>query len=324
MANKREREQREYRETNAREWAEKSETTFEATVYTLPEGMKLWKPTGKGIYKLDVIPYVVGKHNPRADPGYVHFERTFYVHGGLGERGFTKVCCHKECFTQPCYFCDWLMKGAGGADEDFVKKVRIQPRILMKVKDVTDKESRSLGVQLLDQAFGTTRHPSFGNLLKNKLRTVESYANFWKIRGGSTLHLQVEPDSFGGRQWFKIVNIEIVERKYSYEPDILEDGVCLDDILIKMPYKKQESLFNRTPSEEEEAEEVVDREEDGEEDRSNHRKPPQAKKAEPDEDEDEEDVEEEAEEEEDADDWDEELEEEETEAKETPRRNLRR
>lgn len=256
--NRREQDKQQARKTSARAWAEQKDVRFEPTAIRLPEGIETWKPSKEGIYKIDVIPYIAGKRNPNADAGMEHFERTYHVHRIPAPNGRSLwYCCTSECFGKPCFVCKWLNTQGGSADPELLAKLRAQKRLLMNVLDVTSKESNSQGIQILDQAFGTEKHPSFGQVLKNKIRSVEEYENFTELVGGYTLYCTIQEDTWPGGKFFKITNVEMVRRKRNYPADMLRKAVCLDNCLIEqLEETMRKAILQETEVEDEEAQEA--------------------------------------------------------------------
>lgn len=268
MMNKREKEQSKLRIASAREWAEKQTRGFEPTSVKLPDGVNFFKLERAGLYKIDALLYKVGKGNPSADEGMYNFGRLYYVHRGLGPDGKDSYQCFAKTFAKKypqkvcrCYVCDWLVRNGKTADEEFVKRLRAQTRLLMNVINVGDREKKADGaVEVFDASFGSTKHPNFGALLEAKLKAVEDYDRFPYPEGGFTLQLTVVEDSWPGGKFFKVTNIEMLPRKYDYPLEMLEKCVCLDDCLVETPYDKLKKIMEQDPEQEEPSQE--DHEED--------------------------------------------------------------
>src|SRR5216683_2324096 len=78
MASRKQMEKNERRRTNAADWAGDHEG-FENTAFKLPDSIDEFKlKPGKMI--VDFMEYIVGDGNPRADKGFIHFEREFSAH----------------------------------------------------------------------------------------------------------------------------------------------------------------------------------------------------------------------------------------------------
>lgn len=234
---RREKEKRKVRYTSAREWADKQDSGFEPTSINLPNGTPFFQLKKTGLYKIDILPYLVGKGNPHADEGMYHYERTYYPHRvtlASGKR--RQYCCLSETFGKRCPICDW-MKGEGkDSDQETLKSLRPQVRMLWNIIDRNNKEK---GVQVYDSAY----FKSFGEMLKNKIQAVEEYEDFFKLEGGMTLQLSVNEASFAGQKFNQVTNIEMLKRKEDYPEEILDKTVCLDDCLVKVEYDDLKKIF---------------------------------------------------------------------------------
>lgn len=247
MATRREREAREERETSARAWADKQDRAFEATSVKLPEGYQFWSCKQDGVYRLDFFKYKVGKHNPCADEGMKHFERTYWVHRIPVAGGKTApYCCLAQCFGQKCPVCEWML--VNNANKEMCDSLRPQQRHLWNVLDVTNEQTKKLGIQVWDNTFGGKKHPGFAYLLKAKLQTMERYGSFANLKGGYTLYVKMEQDSFSGNKFYRVANIDMEPRKADYDASILADCVCLDDCLLNPGYAKLKSVFLMEPA----------------------------------------------------------------------------
>ena len=71
---------------DAQRRADTHATGFTASFLALPETAKLWAPKEAGVTRIEILPYRVGKGNPYADPGKLHFERTFFKHARIGAK----------------------------------------------------------------------------------------------------------------------------------------------------------------------------------------------------------------------------------------------
>jgi hypothetical protein len=247
--NRREKEKRELRFVDAKEWVEKQDAGFEPTCIKPPEGVGFWslnKKTPGTFALLDFMAYVVGKGNPDADEGMVHFTREYRCHRNLGVDGKKSYPCLRM-FNEPCPICEWLESDEGRAlDKDTWIALRDQKRMLFAVIDVSNEAERAKGFQILDQAY----FKGFGELLKAKINSAEHHRHFFKPTreaGGMTLQLSISKDSFKGRAFNKITNIEMVPRKYDYDLDMVDQAPCLDDCLVHMSYAELEKAFLLRP-----------------------------------------------------------------------------
>ena len=220
--NRRQKERQEARRASARAWAEKQESGFEPRTVQLPDGTSWFSTKEKGNYEIDIIPYVAGPGNPSADEGMVHFERTYYVHRGLGLDGKDSYCCLAKTFGRPCPVCDHIRKQA---DQEMEKTLRVSQRCLWRV---IDHKNPKKGIQ----AWDTSYWKGFGELLANKLKASNRYDNFCDLQGGRTVEvtigkLQGPVGSYNGP-----TNIEMVEREEDYPDSLIDEGFNPDLCII--------------------------------------------------------------------------------------------
>ncbi|HUU41398.1 MAG TPA: hypothetical protein VMW42_10695, partial [Desulfatiglandales bacterium] len=77
---------------------------------SLPEGMEQFKiKAASEAIKIDIIPYDVGKDNPKADKGSLYWERTFYIHRGIGPNQ-EWVICPARTSGKACPICEYASK----------------------------------------------------------------------------------------------------------------------------------------------------------------------------------------------------------------------
>ena len=235
MADRREQERR--RMTSGAAWADRAGRGFESTSVRLPDGFEFLK-LKSGLMKIDVIPYIVGDRNPGADRGFHHFERTFYTHRVPGLDGKSqRYCCTAAVFKERCPVCDYLTSGAGRGDPEQQKALKAQTRQLWNVIDLNENPTK---VRVFDSAY----FKSFGAILRTKIKAVQDYGDFAELEGGYTLQLSVEDNPPYGEA---VTNIEMLPRKKVYPESIMDQCACLDDCLVKYPYKKLEAILNGVP-----------------------------------------------------------------------------
>jgi hypothetical protein len=215
----------------------------------LPEGVKIFKldRTGNAAYKLDFIPYIVGKGNPAADPGMEYFERTFYVHRKLGPDGMGSAICNLSTFRKRCRFCehrDQLRKD--GMSYKDTAELNPKTRIIFRVYDRGNKND---GIQIWE----TGDYKTFGAMLKAKIGAVEDYANFSDLEEGYTLQLSVIEDKFGenAQKYKAVTSIEMIKRNNPLPAEWLDEGPNLDDCIKPISDKAAMRLLNPGADEEE-------------------------------------------------------------------------
>ena len=233
--------------TAAKRRAETHKTGFDNTAFELPDEKKQFILKSDKAVRLDIIPYEVGEGNPYADKGELHYERTYFVHPRIGIDQTSFVCLSKTC-GDPCPICEYrgkLMKDPD-ADEDLIKDLGPKERQLFHVKDTKDQDK---GVQIWDMSFHL-----FGKKLDYEIKNSDeddNYENFAELEGGFTLKLGVEESHYGKISFFEVVSVNFKPRSKDYDEDILEETICLDDILIIKEYDELKEIFLQTTDEDE-------------------------------------------------------------------------
>ena len=199
----------------------------------------------KGKVLLDFLPYEVGKGNPFADPGSFHYERTFWVHKGIGPDG-RAYCCPREMSRGrlPCPICEKRqeLRDDPNADEKLIDALKPKRRQLFKI---IDTNNRSKGVQVWDFSYHM-----FGELLVEYLtdeNNAEKLKDWCEFEGGMSLRLGTKEKKFNGRPYYEVTRIEFEDRRRDYDPNkMLTEGPCLDDCFRVLPYDDLKKVFLQT------------------------------------------------------------------------------
>jgi len=266
---------------------EEAERGMAPSCFELPEDTDRFELKSTKSIRVDLIPYEVGEGNPKADAGELYWERTYYIHRGVGPEQEWIVCPARTA-KKKCPICEFIAKLQKDpeADEETIRALRPSKRMLMNVVDMTDDERI---IKIWDIS-----HNYFGRAMDEALESSyedddDNMDNFCDLIDGSYLKLVVEKGWQG--KGFSVERIDFKSRKEDLEEDILEDSHCLDDLLIIKDYDELKELLLAGEEEEEE---------EDEEPKKKKKKKKKRKKEEEDEDEgeDEEENEEEEEEEE--------------------------
>ena len=222
----------------AKRRAEEHGVGFEITSLNVPEGVKFFKIKSDKPIRLDILPYPVGKGNPWADEGEFHYERTYFVHRGIGAEQSSYVCPRKTT-NERCPICEFRAKLAKDpdADENLIKSLAPKERQLFNVIDTRDREK---GVQIWDIAWWL-----FGKALDARIRNADEdddYDHFADLEGGSTLKLGVEEKYFDKRAFYAIDSIDF-KRREDYDKDILEEVHNLDEMVKIIPYDELKKIL---------------------------------------------------------------------------------
>ena len=211
---------------------------FESTAFKIPNGMRLYayKP-GKLLF--DLLPYVVGEGNPAADPGTLHYERTYYTHRGIGPNN-TSYCCLARNWKKKCPVCEELARLArdpenSEADAKAIKAKMAKERQLMLLKEPKEP------VALFDVSYHL-----FGKKLQATLDLADRgdpCKRFYHLTKGMSLRVVAAKASMGQNSFAEAEVIQFVERQRQYKEEILDKLPCLDDLLIQVPYKELKDIF---------------------------------------------------------------------------------
>lgn len=229
---------------SAKKWAETADSGFTPTVVKLPEGVNFFGPKKAGTFRLEIIPYEVpanpkGGQNPNAQPGELHYERTYFSHRGIGADERSYVCPAKTC-GRPCPICEHrreLMRDRD-ADEDLIKALAPKQRQLWNIYDHAEPEK---GVQVWDVSFHL-----FGRQLKAAINNADEddgWEYFADPADGLTLRIGMEEKSFAGNSFLECATVGFKSRREPLSDEILDAAQPLDDLLILLDYDKLKSIF---------------------------------------------------------------------------------
>lgn len=249
------------RRTEYDDYSAKQERGFTPKAFKPPKGVNLYQPKS-GPHRIDIIPFVAGKGNPCADENYLHWERTYYVHKGIGPDNDTVVCL-KRTFGKACPVCEHRTKLADDPENasELVEKLVPKKRQLFLVIDHAEKDK---GVQVWDMSYHL-----FGKLLEEKIQNADDedkskFKKFWLPENGMTLRISVVDDTFGGRSFIRVSDIEFKDRKNQYAKDYGEEQACLDELLTPLSYKELSKLFMQAAEDADDEDEDDDDEDEDE------------------------------------------------------------
>jgi len=249
--------------------------------------MKKFTPK-EGTMVLDIIPYFVGKGNPNAEEGLVHWERTFSTHRNIGSNQDSYICLNRS-FNKPCPACEQRSKlKSKGADEDLIASLNTSQRQLLLV---SNRKAPDDGIQFWDVSTFC-----FGELLDTRIlagdpEDGENWENFFFLKGGYTLKVVFKEESGKGFKFMKAVSIDFKKREVDLPESILKKAPCLDECIIVTPYAefKKVLLEGGDTQDDDEDADADESDEDEEEEVQSSKKPSKpSKKADDDEDDEEE------------------------------------
>ncbi len=238
--NVREKERVERKKTDALAWAKEAKVDGDATCVALPDGVTWWKPKA-GLNRVDVIPFVAGRGNPRADVGYVHFEREYFQHRvtGFDGRGKPYVCL--QCFKKRCPVCERARCPLPTDSEELTKSLWGRQKHLWCVIDLDSKERK---IQVYESGH-KNKGSGFFELLETRFLINKKWASFADLERGYTMGLTGVDDSFSGVKYVKVSAIDFIDRDKQYdEEEMLKQSVCLDECLVELSYGKLKGILN--------------------------------------------------------------------------------
>lgn len=212
---------------------------FQSSLFRMPEGYSFFQIKEACVKRLDFLCYPVGKGNPFADAGMLHYERTFFSHAGIGADNRSYVCPARTTGGK-CPICEFRIKGAKARDLDdrTVKSLLPKERQLWILYDLGDLER---GVQIWE-----TSHHTFGKKLDSLINSADpedGYEYFADPEDGMTVRASFDMKSAEGFTFFEATSVELKRRSQAYTEEFCRSLPCLDDLLIIPTYDKLRSLF---------------------------------------------------------------------------------
>lgn len=231
----------ERRYTSAKELADKQKGDYGSTFVELPDGITAFKPK-IGTMLLDIIPFVAGKNNPNAKEGEVHWERTVWVHQGIGVNG-AKYICPAMTHEKPCPICKERARLTRHAkdeeDEEQAKELQPKKRNLILVRNLKDPDK---GYQLWDISYHLFAKQLYGRIRSSD--EEDEWDKFFFLNDGLTLRIGFGEKTFNGHTFAEVDSIDFRSRKEQYDEDeVLNEVPCLDDIIIEEDYDKLKKIF---------------------------------------------------------------------------------
>ena len=228
---------------SARRTAETHRSGYANPSLKLTDDIKTFNLDKAGVKKVEIVPYVVGKGNPYADEGKEHFERTYFVHRGIGPMSANYTCPRRSTEhlpkPLPCPICEYQqkMRRDPEADEEFIKELEAKERQLFNVVDHDAADD----VLLWDISYHL-----FGKGLYEHVKNSdeeEGYEFFADPDDGFTLKLGVKERSYGGRAFYEVATITFKDRKEELSDAYLDAAICLDELVVFTPYDELKAIF---------------------------------------------------------------------------------
>ena len=218
-----------------------------------PEGLETWKPEAKMTYHIDVLPYIVGKHNKNADKGDEYFELSYPCYNDLGIDEKRYVAIGELLGVRDPIAEHFAALRKQGEEWDNMKSFKTKWRQLMLV---FVHEQAEKGLQLFEGAYGT-----LGELLDEEIRAgQEDYIdNFDDPDHGATLEVRFTSKNIGQKNpWILAGKINFIERDGGFNADgdkklaaeILQQvsTICLDNCLKITDYATLKAALDGVPT----------------------------------------------------------------------------
>lgn len=245
----------------------------ERTAFRVPDGVNLFSIKKAGTYRIDLLPYRVGKHNPRCDEGMIYYERSIQVHFSVGpnQRGYT---CSASTLNKKCPICEYRAANKNASEkeiEEVVNSLKPKNRQLFWMNDLDNPDK---GNQLWEIALW-----NFGKTLDEEV-TERDMSDFFRRVGGCYVKARFVESVNQGRKFFECTRVDLIPREEDHPKSLFDELEALDDLILVQPYEKMKAIFLQVN----EAEES----DDGEEPAAGKKKPIKKRPAAPVEDDDEE------------------------------------
>jgi hypothetical protein len=228
MANKRQREQKERKRVSSTAAAKDRSQGYEETAVKYPDGFPQYK-LEPGVHQIDIMPYIVGEDNPKADKGYECGDRLFTIHRIPTPDGKTyNHCCPAKSWAamKSCPCCKLLAANPGSSDNP--NPLYGQDRILYVVNDKPGKAKNPL--KILNVAY-RNRKQGFGEQLTKAILSMSRRKGedifIYDLKEGYTVEVEV-----ANTKYKNIERIDLIPRDYEYPDTMIEKSPCLDDCLI--------------------------------------------------------------------------------------------
>jgi len=229
-------ERKEKRKSLARQRAEAKSTGFVQTKLRVPKGIEFF-PFKQGIYIIDIVPYKAGKGNPHAPKGELYYERTFWSYNKIGPEEKYLVCPSKTFGHKD--FIQEVIQEESRKDEPDKKLIAFLKPKERQIFLIWDHDNKDKGVQLLELAFN-----KLGELLDDRMSSSTEKEGwdlfYFPDTEGMSLRLTIKENKPYG---FETKAIDFIKREKSLPKEIVNHGICLDDLLIEPSYNELKSVF---------------------------------------------------------------------------------
>ena len=210
-----------------------------------PDGTEYFRPSKKGSYTIDILPYELkDKRNPackkfKIGKGDIWYERTFWTHFNVGADN-RAVICPAKTENKPCPVCELMRELKSRGEDEQADALKAKERQLFAVIDTSSKD-RDIQIWNISSFL-------FGQKLANEINNSdedEMLEGFSDPVDGYTLKILFEEKSIGsGSPFLDCASIRFKPRKKPYDDDIIDEVPNLDDVLLLQDYAEIYSLLH--------------------------------------------------------------------------------
>jgi len=216
---------------------------------TLPESVQdpkrfFFRPEKKGYQSIDILPYrVTSDTNPEAKAGTLWYQRTIWVHYGIGPEERPVIC--PKTIGQPCPICEERrrMEKEPDSDEEACKALLPKERELFNIVDLADPDA---GVKIFEISY----HLFGKKLAAECAENPDDRSGFCDLTGGKTLKLRFSEKTLPGRTFLEVDRIDFEDRG-DYGEDWLDAVHDLDAMIKAQSYTELQRLFLQVDGESE-------------------------------------------------------------------------
>ncbi len=233
----RDKKKRERRKADARRQASANQGKM-SRAYKLPPGLQMFTLKEEGEFLINVVPYTAREGNPTADEGMPCAMRSpFWVHNQVGPNK-DSWACPSSIWEEPCpiHECGAELEKDPKASDAEKRSCWAQKKQLMLVEDIKNAPGQ---VKLFDVAYA-----NFGKALDAECARNPDYYDYASEGPGYSLKCKVRKESFSGRTFLAVTNIDFVKRgELSDEVLDAAEKANIDDMLVKPEYEQLKSLW---------------------------------------------------------------------------------
>ena len=205
------------------------------------KGLDLFKIESDDSLYLDIALRQAGHNNPYTSAGDLSFERTYWMHRGLGPDGKDSVPCAWKNEGKPCPVCNHIKELRSSTDPDAeaqLKSLLPKERQLYLVRDVANDDKWKV--------WDISVH-LFGKLLNGVINDLDDdeqdFAYFPDPESGYTLKVSLNEKSFAGNAFYEAFGVGFKKRKNNYTIEEMNKLPCLDDMIRPANYDDVATLL---------------------------------------------------------------------------------